>query len=387
MTGLNDLNRFRQTDIKKRVMIENLLVEEKRYLSEKSMRMNLSEKMIVEGDWACDADMSFAKKAHSHKVCPKCSRSFTGETICPDCLVLLKSEDDFKKIEDIEIVPEFIFEGSTDYGSFDELLSEKNFRKLNESYFTIKDYEKIAFEIRRQAYTRLNRVIVENDIEIDELDILDTVILFAKSFVEIAYKSSGMELGYFEFNRITVDDRQTPSHQITTVFHELSHFLLKEMLTHSLCMILDTTKNEYVESFITYELTKSDLCRLIDEYCAHTVEGRFTLFGYQDYSSFLTIQHCLGDDEVDTAKMIGNTFANTVKDIIEGFIDRDLRDEIKRQFMIDHTERPDYASLRHESCHLLNPEGLCTAVKLLLNEAFQTADTEVLNAYLREFMK
>ena len=211
------------------------------------------------------------------------------------------------------------------------------------------------------------------------MTILEKVILFTKSFVDVEYKSYGAELGYYSFNKIHVDDRQLDSLQITTMLHELTHFLNKEILTHILCHLLDASKTREMESVIAFILSFSSENCLIDEYAAHTVEGRFTLFGYQDYSSFLSIQNTIErtDDEIEMLKTIANSLANVIKGIIESFIDDELLSDIKVQFRKDILDDPNYAQLKLENCTLLNDEGLLRAIQFVLLEGFATASQNV----------
>ena len=258
---------------------------------------------------------------------------------------------------------------------------------INAFDFTIDDFKDVLHSIRAQAFANLDGLIRDNGLDLDEMDVLDKIILFAKSFVNVEYKSYGEELGYFEFDKIYVDDRQRTSLQITTFIHELAHFLIKEILTRTVCEILDCTKNRHVESVVTYILTYSVFNNLIDEYAAHSVEGRFTIFGYQDYSSFIALQSDLDEEHIDMAKTIGNTLSIYIKDMLEGFIDWDLREEIKDQFLADTIEKPNYAQLSFESCSRLNDEGLMKAIWLILSEGFRNADAEVIESYEQQFAK
>ena len=85
---------------------------------------------------------------------------------------------------------------------------------------------------------------------------------------------------------------------------------------------IDCKSNILVDVIVTYILSYSNFTRLIDEYSAHCCEGRFTVYGYQDYSSFLNIQKeiDLPDDDIEMLKTIGNTLAHIIKTIIESFI-------------------------------------------------------------------
>lgn len=394
MADFNRLKKFTQLDEEKQAALGNLISDNAAdILEHKAFYSKGEEEQILKNEISirkvdldssivlCEDDISDVLKQ-----CPKCGRKFTAENIhCPDCLVKLKVITDRVDVKYIESKPEFSFIGTTDYESFDELLTNKNDELISEFDFNIRDYDSLIRNIKRQSFRNLDMLVQDNDIDLEELEILDKVILYAKSFVEVDFKSYGGTLGYFEYNKIFVDDRQRKSLQITTLIHELTHFLIKEILTRALCIILDTTKNEYTESFITYILSDSPLNQLVDEYAAHTVEGRFTIFGYQDYSSFVSLQNQVPQEHVEIAKTIGNTFANSVKDILESFLDWDLREEIKEQFLEDTIERPDYRQLTFESCNKLTDEGLLQAIQLILSEGFINPDLELLERYRDEF--
>ena len=337
----------------------------------------MAQKMEV-----CECDDAMMDIAPS-KYCPKCGSQFgEEENFCPECLVTLKAITDTVDIKRIEFNPnlEYVRKNSQD-----NILTQDNINLINEFDFNMDDFNNITHSIKAQAFRNLDSLIKKNGIDLYELDVLDKVILFAKSFVYVEYKSYGEQLGYFEFDKIYVDDRQRNSLQITTLIHELTHFLIKEILTRIVCEILDCTKNSHVESVITYILTSSVFNNLIDEYAAHSVEGRFTIFGYQDYSSFLALQDDLDSEHVDIAKTIGNTFSIYIKELMEGFLDWDLRKEIKDQFLADTIERPNYSQLSFESCNKLSDEGFLKAIWLILTDGFENIDMEVVNRYMEEY--
>ena len=309
------------------------------------------------------------------KICPECKQMYPKyEFICFECNVRLK---DIEKanIKSIEVGHEFACEGSVSLGDFSEILTRENLIRIKNFNFNKSDLDIIITNIKSTALKNLDKAVKNNEIDLDDLPILEKVMLFAKSFVDVEYKSYGRELGYYTFNKIHVDDRQLDSLQITTMLHELTHFLNKEILTQILCRLLDASKTREMESIIAFILTYSAENCLIDEYAAHTVEGRFTLFGYQDYSSFLNIQKQMdrSDDEISMLKTIGNTFANHDKGIVESFIDDELLDEIKQQFRRDILDDPNYAQLRLENCTLLNDEGFFRALQFILTDGFAVA--------------
>ena len=298
-----------------------------------------------------------------------------------DCLVHLKDISDKIDVRDIEFSPEFDFKGKNDFTGFEDLLSEENIAKINEFNFSSNHYSRILFNIKSQAFRNFDKVIKDNEIVFDDLDILDKVIIIVKSFVDVDFKSYGGQLGYFEDNVIYVDDRQTDALQITTLIHELSHFMIKEILTQIICKILNAKRNPFIEILSTYILSYSAFTNLIDEYSAHTVEGRFTIFGYQDYSSFKQIEQTLKDEmpqeEIEITKSIGNTFAIGIKNILESFLDRELREDIKHQIKLDILDKPNYKELAMENCQKLTHEGFMKAIWLVLSEGFVVASQNI----------
>ena len=88
-------------------------------------------------------------------------------------------------------------------------------------------------------------------------------------------------------------------------------------------------------------------------------------------------------EEIEITKSIGNTFANSIKDILESFIDEDLRDDIKSQFKKDNFEDPNYDMLAMENCNKLSEDGLIKAIWLILTDGFAQAslNTEKLEEY------
>jgi hypothetical protein len=357
------LSKFTYADIDKEVLINSVLYNN----DANELKMNMM----------ADYEPCFYSKAIEDtfipsKFCPKCHKKYPSEeNFCLKCGVALKDIKDVD-INQIQLNPKFRIKGNNHYDDFNDILTVENLEKININSF---DINAISEKIRRSAIRRLDRTIKKNDILLDDLSVLEKIMLFCKSFVNVEYKSYGPELGYYEFNKIYIDDRQLDVLQITTLIHELTHFLNKEILSHALCQILDCDKTSQIESIVTFILSYSPLNQLVDEYAAHTVEGRFTLYGFQDYSSFLNIQNSIdiADEEIEMLKTIGNTFAIAIKHILESFINADLLKDIKNQFKSDIMDQPDYKNLALENCTLLNKEGLTRAVRFILYDGFAVA--------------
>jgi len=281
------------------------------------------------------------------------------------------------------------------FDEINELLTQSNINKLtdfnlDESHFTdiIKNIEKTYKEI-------LFNLIDTYNIDFDSITPLEKILLFSKSFVKTEYKEGGGDLGHFEFNEIYIDDRATNALQITTILHELSHFLLAEILEQIVSLLLNTNKTDAVEAFVCYTLVCDDFNYLIDEYCAHTVEGRYAVLGYQDYGSYKSILSNFiknnNEDYVDVAKSIGNTFAFYIKQIMNSFIDDKLREDIKNEFL-KINDSPKYSELQFETTEVFDWERFSKAIKLMLTNNVEDImnnpyDMDKLKLYAVKFKK
>lgn len=362
---IKDLARYLVEDEEKRSTINNILFPP-------DLMVQYEDNCLYELDY-CEA-----KSIRLTKYCPRCHRKYgEDENFCYDCLIALKNIDDIANVREIESEPMFTHDGSNDFASFDELLCDENISRIDEFRFLTTDYNQIIKDIKIMALKNFDGIVKSNEIVPEYLTVLDKVLLFSKAFTRISFKSYGQELGMYSFNQIEIDDRQTAALQITTLMHELSHFLIKEILTHIICKILDCTKSSLVESLATFILSYSPFTRLIDEYSAHSVEGRFTVYGYQDYSSFIQIEETLegemSRDEIEITKSIGNCFSNSIKDILEAYIDYDLRSDIKEQFLKDVIDKPNYEMLALENCDKLKNRGFMKAIWLILIEGMTAA--------------
>lgn len=281
------------------------------------------------------------------------------------------------KIKDIKTHPNKYYnfkQHSNNFEEIDELLSQSNIDKLTNFDLSESQFDEIITNIEDTYKEVLFELIETYRIDFDSLTPLEKLILFAKSFVKTEFKDGGRGLGHFEFNEIYIDDRPTDALQITTIIHELSHFLLAEILEQVVSLLLDSNKTDALEAFVCYKLIYSDFNYLVDEYCAHTVEGRFAIYGYQDYGSFKSILLNFLEDNseeyVDIARQIGNTFALYIKKIMSSFIDDDLREDIKKEFL-KLNEPPKYSDLKYETSDLLVWEGFSKAIKIILTESIE----------------
>ena len=165
------------------------------------------------------------------------------------------------------------------------------------------------------------------------------ILNLASIFTECKPKSRGYERGFiFLGTCIFYEDRLADSVQIATIIHELAHYFLFNIIESLLCDILKVKPSSVIQSFVWYFLMFPEF-KIMSEYCAHTVEGRFIPYGYQNYGSFNSLVENCGFDEESLQTMIklGNSFANEIIVYLEKYIDDDLRNEIKLQYCKDLT--------------------------------------------------
>ena len=261
---------------------------------------------------------------------------------------------------------------------FRDIFTVENLYKLENTHLTPNQYNEILQRIKSTGYSILNRMIQENNINFNSLSAFEKVLLFTKSFVEVDYKAGGADLGNYAFNKINLDDRLDTANQITTLIHELAHHLFAEIFEQSTMVILDTDKTDAIESFIGFSLMYNAPSKLLNEYCAHTVQGRFTPHGYQNYGSFENILQQFDIEKdyniIAMCMTVGNTFCHDLLNIIEPVIDYNVREEIKQQFKKDFNFPPNYRGISLEITDTLTKEQLMDFINFILVNGFNVAN-------------
>lgn len=268
-----------------------------------------------------------------NNYCTHCGNKLILEHICPFCgknnpdsatyCVGCKSQINPISIED-----------------FDTLLSEFNQNMLLNANISGEQYNQILSNI----FVRADYFDVWGD------TIKNKILNLAGIFTECKPKSRGYERGFiFVGNGIYYDDRLEDSVQIATLIHELGHFFLFEIVESLLCYIFKVKSSSTLQSFVWHFLTLPEF-KIMNEYCAHTVEGRFIPYGYQNYGSFNALVENYGFDEesLDVMIKLGNSFANEIIIYLEKYIDEELRNEIKLQYRKDLVQ-PTYESIFKET--------------------------------------
>ena len=304
------------------------------------------------------------------KECVCCGRTYPKNyKYCSHCGCKEPLTFDVKKINTCPNKYYGFNDYSNDYEEIAQLLSPNNVDNLVNFNLSQMQFDTIVDNIKKTYKSILNYLIDEYEIDLSAITTVNKILLFSKSFAMTDFKEGGGDLGHYEFNEIYIDDRASDALQITTLIHELSHFLLAEILEQIVSELLNTNKTDAVEAFVCYLLTKNILNALIDEYCAHTVEGRFAPFGHQDYGSYEKyLSQCLNDyaeEHIQVANSIGNTFAIYIKDIMSSFIDERIREEIKQEF--NKINDPiKYSGLKYETNARLDWTGFSKAIQIML---------------------
>lgn len=241
--------------------------------------------------------------------------------------------------------------------NFNEIATDSNLKILNENPLSPLEYEIILKNI-----VEMGKDYIKNyDYEFSTTNVLGKIKIITKSYADVQYKSKGAEQGSYSYNQIMIDDRLNDCDIISTLIHELAHHLFNEIFEQMLMYIWEVEKTDAIEAFVSFTLGTNPVYLLMNEYCAHSVEGRFIPHGYQRYGSFNNILNEEFDLENDTevisfALMMGNSLADDIIHILENFINDDVRSQIKQEYIRICNSAPDYEEMILESDEVLPVE-------------------------------
>lgn len=309
----------------------------------------------------------------------------------------IEEDDEYMtvKLNEVDLNKKDGYTTMTNLNEFENIFTKKRINLLKENPLTVDEYNNIISKIREVGKSNFKSIIKENDIDLSEISIFKKISLLALSYTDVEYKTKGAELGSYAFNVIRVDDRLDESNQISTLIHELTHYLLNEIFTQALMQIWNSDKTHAIEAISIYCLSNSKSYKLMNEYCAHTVQGRFLPFGYQNYGSFNMLLKKF-DPEKDKKRVrfyltLGNSFAEDITPILEEFIPKSWRDEIKEQFKKDFSQPPKYDGILYETKKTLPAEERVKNInKILTKGVFSIAindDIELVKKFKKEYEK
>ena len=271
--------------------------------------------------------------------------------------------------------------------NFKDILKKENQKAINQ--ISIETYNTVIYNIINMGNDHLNKIIKNNNININNESILNKIGILTQAYVKIGYKTSGADLGHYAYNSIFLDDRLYESQQIATLIHELAHHLFSEIFEELLMYVWECGKSDAIEAFAWFTVTGSPLVALTNEYCAHTVEGRFVPHGYQNYGSFTTILKQNFDaerdkEQINFALFLGNTLAHDIIYVLERFITPELREEIKEQFKKDSFP-PRYDQIGYEITGVMPDDMKIKTITDMLNSGFEAAKKENMQEVLENY--
>lgn len=253
-----------------------------------------------------------------NNYCTHCGCRIVDENICPFCGEKNSDSSELCINCHRHITPIAI-------DSFHDLFTDHYFSLLVNPNFTVRDYINI-----------LNRIFKK----LDYVELTGTpkekVLQIANAFTSVIPISSGVVHGEYAIQYIFYDDRLDESFQISTIIHELAHFLLFDLSVKILCEIFDVKASPVLKSFVEYVFVSSEI-KITNEFYAHTVENRYIPIEFQRFNSFFQCVNDLGISEEDSQIFIqlANSYAQDIIVFLDKYIDEDLRESIKLQFKID----------------------------------------------------
>lgn len=242
-------------------------------------------------------------------ICPFCGKkNSNGARICSNC--------------HNQITPVTI-------DTFDDLFTDYNLLQVINNKLSPHDFLRIF----KRIFKKLDYV------KITGRTPKEKVLKIANVFTTVIPKSSGVAYGEYGVMYIWYDDRVDDALQISTIIHELAHYILFDFAVNTLSEVLDVNPSPVLESFIEYVLTDREM-EVMNEYCAHTVENRFIPLEFQRFNSFNACVNDLNlsyEDSVPFVEM-GLSFARYIIYFLEKYIDETFRESIKLQFKRDMLE-------------------------------------------------
>lgn len=219
------------------------------------------------------------------------------------------------------------------YESIYKVTSFKNISLYKQKKLNSEIYYKLLDSVMDEVLRKIDKNSKDN--------IYNKITHFVSYFAEIQYESIDEAEGLYLGNLIKIDPSGKTIKKIAIIIHELAHHLLSEILELSLMYLFDSEKTDAIEAFAWYTLNFKDDYRLMNEFCAHTVETYFMPFHYKNYESFnqvLTKFDLENNDDIkkiNFAIKLGNTFAQDIIYMLNQYFDDKLKKQIMKQFILD----------------------------------------------------
>ncbi|MBO7719842.1 MAG: hypothetical protein J6S29_06815 [Methanosphaera sp.] len=212
---------------------------------------------------------------------------------------------------------------------FRKFVNQDNMNIIYKNKFSVRDYEKILDNIYKSGilHLKLN----------DDDTTLEKIKKIASQYAQIEIDESSDLQGFYIHNKLYINESLPDSLQITTIIHELVHQIYAEIFEQIIKQTLDIHDEYVIQSFIMFMLNNSIENHAATEYISYIIEGRFTPLECQNFIPFLQLLLQLEID-VNHSKqyfIYGHEVSHHIQDILDKIITSDIKEDIKRQFVLD----------------------------------------------------
>ena len=174
--------------------------------------------------------------------------------------------------------PEEEFNPVNKYESIYKVTSTKNINLFKQKKLNPEIYYNLLDNVMEEVLKKIDKN--------SKAQIYNKITQFVSCFAEIQYEAIEEAEGLYSCNVVKIDPHGKSIKKIAALIHELAHHLLSEILEVSLMYLFDSLKTDAIEAFVWYALNFKKEYRLMNEYCAHTVETYFIPFHYKNFESF-----------------------------------------------------------------------------------------------------
>ena len=293
------------------------------------------KEMEYEGNWSSSDDKSLLI------YCPECGKeNYPLNRQCSNCNSTLVS---------------FATVYGKEMNSFEDILTEDNIKRINETEIPIEFYEYLLDSIvNKSKNTRIN----------DDLTILEKILLLCNNYVKIRNNDQIGTFGLYDYKTIIINPTYSESLQSATLIKNLSIHVHLDILESFFMYIFDVKSNSYIKSFIDYCRYYSAFENFVQKYYSSKVEARFIPKDYDNYEEVEQIyfSNIFEEKEFKEGLLIGNTYAQEIIRIFEIIFNKEIVKELSEQFKTDGEDTTD-AIRRFECDKTISTEEMILTLK------------------------
>lgn len=234
--------------------------------------------------------------------------------------------------------------------TIDELFTPAHESILRDSILSLEIYE----------------IIIQNIIETGDNNLLykknmttkQRVFEIARAYTRVTTKTDGKNYGQYVDNTINIDTQFDTAEQISTVLHELTHYLFNEIIKQILMYLWNIKESTTLDAYIQTTMAVP-LLLLTSEYCASSTERAYLDEEFVSFSSFNSICEDISYNPqmIQDAVLMGKSMSESIIKILDNFIDDHLAVQIKKEFIKNNT-KPNAKPICINDTNILNNEIL-----------------------------